>query len=113
MKYYAVAFKGWVEIRKAAVRPKRHVTTFVRKGEMEVRDGNRWIPGTYHYALKKVPLTVKLKSVYHEGGSVVATLKTHMLMQTGKFKSLRTGTCLNLTNEQRQVIEVQLGKALS
>jgi len=102
MNFYAIGFKGWVEIRKARVAPKRHITTVVHEGTIEVRDDFYW------GKMKEIPTKTTLKSIFHEGGQVVASFPANKLGNA--VPRIRVGTCKKLTAGQVQLLELRLGK---
>lgn len=64
-RFWAIGFKGWVEVRRAVEQPKKVVTEAVRRFKTRLPGhGNEW-----------VPQQTKIVSVVFEGGKVVGVYR--------------------------------------
>lgn len=81
MRFFAIGFKGWTEIRKSKVPPKPHessVTTTVNINRSRFEWDQRMYGGAGGYRHRNVskPKEVVLTSTTYAGGRVVKTLKS-------------------------------------
>ena len=106
MKYYAVSFGEWIELRQAMKPPKEMVTEVSRGTVKEkVATGEIYINqnGFHQYRMKTVTRPVTLKVIAHEGGRVICAIRDNRFFSLTR-RDIERGQMIALTDIQAQKI---------
>jgi len=106
MKYYAVSFGEWIELRQA-VKPPKEMITEVKRGTVKekVSTGEIYINklGYHQYRMKTIESPIVLKVVAHEGGRVICAIRDNRFFGLTRL-DIERGQMRELTNEQADKI---------
>lgn len=99
MKFYAIGFKSYVEIRQAEKAPQAHHSAVTRSCKVKIPvltypDDSPW--GVF--IDRVVDKKLKITCVYHEGGEVIKSMKTDKFRRKTKL-SLRNGEMIELPKD--------------
>ena len=106
MKYYAISFGEWIELRQA-VKPPKEVVTEVNRGTIteKVITGELYLTkaGYHTYRMKNVTVPVVLKVTAHEGGRVICTIRDNRFFSLTRL-DIERGQMIALTDIQADKI---------
>lgn len=106
MKYYAISFGEWIELRQV-VKPPKEVVTEVNRGTIteKVSTGEIYInkAGYHQYRMKTVTRPVTLKVITHEGGRVICAIRDNRFFSLTRL-DIERGQMIALTNIQADKI---------
>src|ERR1035437_1716082 len=106
MKYYAVSFGEWIELRQAMKPPKEMVTEISRGTIKEkVSTGEIYINklGYHQYRMKTIERPITLKVTAHEGGRVICAIRDNRFFSLTR-RDIERGQMIALTDIQAQKI---------
>lgn len=106
MKYYAVSFGEWIELRQA-VKPPKEVVTEVSRGTIKekVMTGKIYVDqlGYPKYCMKTITRPVTLKVTAHEGGRVICAIRDNRFFGLTRL-DIERGQMRELTDAQANKI---------
>ena len=106
MKYYAVSFGEWIELRQA-VKPPKEMITEVNRGTVKekVMTGEIYVnqAGYHQHRMKTVTRPIILKMIAHEGGRVICAIRDNRFFSLTR-RDIERGQMIELTDAQADKI---------